>query len=200
MKKGKIQITWGFVLLMSALYLLDDSGMLSALILSAIAHELGHMAAIGLCHGKILGLKMDVTGFKIAYDGMTLSYKQEVIIALAGPAASLALAYGASWFGNHYGVEYALLTAGISLILCVFNMLPIRQFDGGRAVFMLLSSLTHIDTAERVLCVLSCVTIFAMLITGAYLFVASGWNFTWLTVSLWLLVGYCKNHENGIEC
>lgn len=195
----KIKITGGFALLMSALYLLDNGGMLSALILSALVHELGHVAAIKLCGGKISGLTMDVTGFKIDFNPAGLTYGAEIIIALAGPCLNLILAYFSSWAGNRMGSEFLLLLSGLNLILCVFNLLPIRQFDGGRALFMLLAMLFNIDLAERTLCILSCGAIFLMMIGGAYLLIVSGRNFTWLTVSVWLLVSYCKRRGNGIE-
>ena len=168
-------------------------------ILAALVHELGHFVAIRGLGGRTLRLHLGLVGLRIDYEGRQVGYPGEIVIALMGPAANLALAYGASFLGRYLGNETLFFLAGISLGAAVFNLLPVYQLDGGRALYCFMALTMDVDWAMRVSCVLSCAMIFAMLWAGVLLFVWSGWNFTLLTVAVWLLISYCKSEGSAIN-
>lgn len=65
----------------------------------------------------------------------------DTLIALAGPAMNLALAFvilllarGFAFAGLESGVEVAVRMAIISLVLCFFNLLPIPPLDGSHVL------------------------------------------------------------------
>ncbi len=65
----------------------------------------------------------------------------DTLIALAGPAMNLVLAFGVlalgrgfSLLGLESGVEVAVRMALISLVLCFFNLLPIPPLDGSHVL------------------------------------------------------------------
>jgi len=184
---------------MTALVLLDTGGMLPALVLSALVHEAGHLLAVKVCRGRVLAMEASFAGLCIRYDGTFLSYGQEILIAVSGPLFSLLLAFGASFMGRLRGDQALLYLAGVSFLLGAFNLLPVRQLDGGRALYMLLANLGGPGFGARSLCVISCVIIFLLLALGAGLLIFSGWNFTLLAVAVWLLISYCKKTDSGIE-
>ena len=55
---------------------------------------------------------------------------EECVVALAGPAASLLLAWAAAAWGRRFGGVDAYLLTGVSLALGVFNLLPAGPWTG----------------------------------------------------------------------
>ena len=56
--------------------------------LAALIHELGHLAAAVACGVRITGMRLDLFGARLELPGL-LSYRQELLVALGGPAANL---------------------------------------------------------------------------------------------------------------
>ena len=199
MRIGRIVVTGGFVLMAALVVFFDSSGFAPLLLLTAFVHELGHFAAIRALGGRVLRLHLGLVGLRIDYEGRRIGYPGEIIIALMGPLSNLALAYGASFLGRHTGGETAFFLAGISLGAALFNLLPVYQLDGGRALYCLLALKLDLSRAGRVICVLSLALIFTMLVAGMALLLWSGWNFTLLTAAAWLLIGYCKSKGSAVK-
>ncbi|MCL2367433.1 MAG: peptidase M50 [Oscillospiraceae bacterium] len=199
MRLGRITVTGGFFVMAALFTLFDRNGFVPFVILAALVHELGHFIAIYAMGGRVLRLHLGLVGLRIDYEGRRIGYLGEVIIALAGPFVNLAFAYGVSLLGQHMGGEAAFFLAGINFGAALFNLLPIYQLDGGRALYCILALVTDSERAGRVLCVTSCVAIFALLVAGAFLFLWSAWNFTLLAAAIWLLVSYCKNGGNAVK-
>jgi len=185
--------------MVALVYLFDARGFVPLVILAACTHELGHFAAIRALGGRVLRLQLGLIGLRMDYEGRQVGYWGEIVIALSGPVSNLALAYGASYLGRYTGSEILFFLAGISLGAALFNLLPIYQLDGGRALYCLLAWGADVDLAGRVSCVLSCALIFVLLFGGLWLFFWSGWNFTLLTVALWLLISYCKSEGSAVR-
>lgn len=182
------------------IYVFDRAGFVPLILLTVLAHELGHFSMIHLLGGRVTGLQLGLVGLRMDYESASISYPGEIAIALMGPFVSLALAFSASLFGQITASETAHLLAGLSLGACLFNLLPIYQLDGGRALFCLLAWRGNLQLAERAICVFSCIFIFALLLAGFGLFLYSGWNFTMLTAAVWLLISYCKSRRNTVKC
>lgn len=199
MKDGIIQIGGGFLLLVALLVLFDGSGLLLPLFISMAVHELGHFVAVKLFGGAVRKMRFEFIGLEMECDTDNVPYWGEIIIAVSGPLFNLVLAYAAAFWGKYYGSQDAYYLAGLSLVLGFFNSMPVRQLDGGRALYMLTAWLFGIKLAEIVVCAASCVTIFLLLVAGAALLIITGWNFTLLAFALWLLISYCKNERDGIR-
>lgn len=110
---------------------------------AAVLHETGHILALYLFRCRIMELRIDLLGAVLEAEQRMLSYGREMIAVLAGPAANAVAAVAFSQKG-------ALAFAGANIILCVYNLLPIRPLDGGRALELLLCWSLGPDTGERV--------------------------------------------------
>ena len=64
---------------------------------------------------------------------------------LAGPAVNLLCALV-------LGGAHAWVAAGAHLSLCLFNLLPVRPLDGGRALYLAAAWLAGPSAAERIAC------------------------------------------------
>lgn len=193
---GFIQLKGGFLLLVALLLLFDGTGILLPLFIAMAVHELGHFLAVVLVGGRVRRLKFEFVGLEMDCSTDNVSYWGEIFIAMSGPLFNLILAYAAAYYGKYYLSQDAYYLAGTSLVLGIFNALPVKQLDGGRAIYMLTAWLFGINIAEIVVCTTSCVTIFLLLAAGAAIMIISGWNFTLLTFALWLLLCYCKKERD----
>lgn len=119
---------------------------LTALVLSAAAlHELGHLTALKLLGGRVTALRLSVFGAEMRVDGAGLSYGKELAAVLAGPLTNLLAGLVLAWCG-------CPAAAGAHLVLCAFNLLPVRPLDGGRALYLAAAWLAGPSTAERIAC------------------------------------------------
>ena len=126
----RVDISAGAILLLSVIYFFGGMTSLTALLLAVLVHELGHIAAIELCGGRVHGLKVSVSGLCINCSGAGGTL-ESVICLCAGPAGGFALAYAASYLGNLSQNLLLIKTAGFSLVLSVYNLLPALPLDGG---------------------------------------------------------------------
>ena len=137
-KNVKIEFSAGAALLLGALYFVLDWDGLGALLLAAAAHEAGHFAALRLTGGRVSGVRADVCGAVIERRG-AVSLWGEVFCAAAGPLAGGLYALLVSRLGLALSSELLTVSAGMSLVLSVFNLIPATPLDGGRIAGELLS-------------------------------------------------------------
>ena len=130
MRKGRITISAGGVLLLAALYFFMDTLSFAALMLAAAAHECGHLAALRAAGCRVRGFSADAGGAVIERRGGA----GPVWELAAGPAAGFAYALTASLIGGELDSVLLLRSAGMSAVLSVFNLLPSPPLDGGRMV------------------------------------------------------------------
>ena len=117
-------------------------------LLAVTAHEAGHLLALRLLGCRVTELRAELSGLCIRYAGSPGRWG-EVIAAVSGPLAGLLYALPAARCGA--GGE---LSAGISLLLSIFNLIPALPLDGGRAAEALLG-----DRAARILSFVSALAV-----------------------------------------
>lgn len=146
----KIRITPVAVLFLMVLTR-AKSYLLPATLLAALFHECGHLLAAKYLNVHVACLEIDLFGAKIYPVGFIPSYRAEMLLAAAGPAFSLLLG---AFLLPHGGAFVAALKSA-TLSFALFNLLPIRDFDGGRILQGALAQLLEEDRADRVLAVTS---------------------------------------------
>ena len=132
-KSGKLEIGWGFAAMVLLALLAGAGSVLPLVLLSALCHELGHLAALRLAGTEVELLRLTAFGAEIRADTRYLPYGREILCTLAGPMVNLLLALVLARAAG----DYAL--AGANLLLGIFNLLPIPSLDGGRALYLFLS-------------------------------------------------------------
>ena len=138
---GRIRSTGGFWLLVGARLLAAPLSLVAWTLLACTVHELGHLLAIRLLGGQVEELRLTGLGGVMIPQG-TFGYGAECLVALAGPAASLVLALLAA--------PFCQTLAGVSLVLGLFNLLPLAPLDGGRVLGAVVSRLAGPDAGEKV--------------------------------------------------
>lgn len=153
----KVKISPSFWLLAAAVWLVEPDLLLPTLFAAAV-HELGHIIALLAVGGRVEGFTLTALGGELRLSA-GLSYARELPVALAGPLCSLALAWGLAARGS-------FLTAGISLALGLFNLLPVGGLDGGRTVACLCGIFLPPLAAERTEQICSAAALGALLALG----------------------------------
>lgn len=117
----RIEISLGFGALLCLLAWLNGRLCLWFL-LAVLVHEAGHLLALKGCGVPVTGFSLKLTGAVI--QTKAAGYREELLCALAGPAASLLTAAVCCRFAPWY----AIVSGGLGLL----NLLPLYPLDGGR--------------------------------------------------------------------
>ena len=156
-----LTVSPGFLLLAAALYFMGGVTALAAFFAAALAHELGHLAALFMAGAVIRGIRITACGPVIEYGG-PITPRGEMGIVAAGPVAGLLFA--ALCFITD--VPFLIYTGAIALLAAMFNLLPVLPMDGGRLAQYALETVTDGKTAARILRVTGTLCAAGVLATG----------------------------------
>lgn len=109
--------------------------------LVACIHELGHYFSSSRLGYELNRITLMPYGAVIRGETQSFSYTDEVLIALAGPAANLitAVFFVALWWFFPETYPYTELAVTASVTIALINMLPAFPLDGGRVMLAALS-------------------------------------------------------------
>lgn len=165
-------------------------------IFSSVFHEAWHLAAMVAAGNPPECVRLELTGMNIKrMQSVKISLKNELLIALCGPAANAFIFIICIIVLCFYEHEFILTTACINLILMVFNLLPVKRLDGGMALYFLLSQKFDADLCSRILKITSIFFIAVMYLWGIYVFVASKYNFSVLMIAVFLTASLFSGNE-----
>ncbi len=139
-----IQISMGFLLLIAWFGLVNGWTLLLVVLSAAALHELGHCLILLAAGAKIRKLRIGICGAVLETDTQYLSYGWELAAILAGPGMNLLCALTFSTFED----SYWLVATGVHMVLCIFNLLPLRPLDGGRALYLVTAWLFGPDCGD----------------------------------------------------
>lgn len=169
MNGKRITISLALTLAAAFIYYVVSIETAIAIALPVAVHELAHIIALRFFGLKVKSVRAELTGLCIDYCGFAEPVAH-IAAAFAGPAGGFIYAYAASLIARETGCAWMELSAGISLLLSVFNLLPVLPLDGGRALYAALSALAGERAAERTLDVLGLVLPVALMVLGLALF------------------------------
>lgn len=177
-----------FWLLILAAAIVSPAQVVVSVLLAAALHECGHLAALRFFHVPVEGLRLTALGAVLYADGARrLSYGRELLVTLAGPAANLLCALPAGAFARNWEALYVF--AGANVVLCAYNLLPIRPLDGGRALYLAAAFFFGPMVGDAVAAVVGTACALALLVLGVYLSVVAGSGMLFLLAAFSLLWG-----------
>ncbi len=146
------------------------------LVLSALLHEAGHLIAMksrGYLVRRIDILPMGAV--IVCPEG--IPDRDETVIAISGPLASVVCAVISFFLYSSVGSAVSLYAVAINLVLGMFNLLPIKKLDGGKALYCFISEKTDKkETAERFCSAVSAVTKLLFVSVSVICIISSGFN------------------------
>lgn len=170
----------GAVLLLAALWFFIPPATFFALLLAVLFHEAGHLCALRVFGCRVKEFQADASGALIAAGGR-MSVPQEICAAAAGPVSGLLFALTASRLGTALHSAFLLRSAGISVVLSAFNILPALPLDGGRM-------LAALSGNTRACAAISFLTALIILCLGLFL-LAKGMGAGLFIAGIWLMLG-----------
>lgn len=196
-RERRVAVSPLFLCVLFLFYLMDRQNLLLPILAAAALHEVGHVAAVYCVGGRIDRFRLTAFGgeLRICHPEQ-MSYGGELLSVLAGPGVNLACALLFAQAGKLFAWEAGYVFSGIHLLLGFFNLLPIRQLDGGRALYLLICWLAEPITAERVMHGCSCVCLCLMLLLSAAFLACAGIRLSAVLMAAWFLL--CGFLETGI--
>jgi len=195
---GKVEVTGGAALLLALLYYLDDSGVVPYLLLSCLVHEGGHWWAIRVLGGEVRSFRLSCGGAVLVLAEKPLPPQRLLLVAGAGPCASLALAWVSANLARFGFGSGLYLLSGLNLGLALFNLLPAAWLDGGVILESVFTCLGWRRQGEVLLILLSEVLAGLLLGGGVVLLWESGGaRFSLLLAGLWALRAARRERGGG---
>lgn len=170
----RIDIRPGFAAFVLLLAYVDLYGAFWPFFAAAALHELAHIVTIFACGGRVLQLRLGFCDAQIC--ASPLPWRFEVICLLAG--AGINLLCGVTL------LRVRPVFASVSLVLAVFNLLPVWPLDGGRVLELLLRMRHGAQDVRRQCRVVGVMTCVGFALLGAY--AACFWQTGW-----WVLLPVC---------
>jgi len=133
--------------------------------LSAVSiHEAGHLSVIYLTGNRIASFSVSALGAKIQMENELCPYKKEILIYLAGPLFNLIFALVSLICIRLRFSTFFLSFHFSSVLLGVFNLMPLPGLDGERALNALLLQYSDPLFAKKVTSILK--GVFATVFSG----------------------------------
>ncbi|MDE2132625.1 MAG: site-2 protease family protein [Betaproteobacteria bacterium] len=172
---------------------------------SVLLHELGHSAVALRYRVQVRRITLHIFGGIAEIADESPSPKAEFLIALAGPAVSLALAL-ASHLLQQWTVAIEALSglfkylSYINLSLALFNLLPGYPLDGGRLLRAVLWAFTgNLRGATRVAATAGRGFAFLLILIGAWQTLSGNLGGLWIVFIGWFLDNAAKSQlQEGV--
>lgn len=148
-----------------------------SLLAAVLCHEAGHLVCAALTGTGRPRLHLLPAGIRLSFPPAR-SFSCDLLLCLSGPAASLILA---ALFPH---TDFSLYCLGLGLV----NLLPLSVFDGGGALFSLLSLFLSCDTGARVCRAVSAAFAAALVLFNILIQLKIGFNPTLMAVTLYAAV------------
>ena len=143
------------------------------LICAVALHELGHIGVALILKIKIKCFRLSILGARME-TATELSYRDEFLLAAGGPflgflGFAASLPHALQGVSSNVDSNFVLQFAIISLVLTLFNLIPLSTLDGGRMLFCLVCRFFSLGLALRILRLTSFFTLFAFWIFSVYM-------------------------------
>ena len=180
-----VQVSFFFFLTVCLALILDKTDTAVLALGAAAIHETGHLLCMLAFGERPACVRVAPFGFCITRTPKG-SYRQEIFIALAGPAANLLAAL--ALFLTAKACKTSCLNRAIlvNLSLALFNLIPIEPLDCGRAVFCRLCCRTDAARAERIVFLIGICCLVPLTVCGVLVLIKSKYNVTLLLAGAYL--------------
>ena len=162
------------------LLLYFDRFSLISVLLSITVHEAAHLIFIYAFGCRIESISVTPLGVSIRRKEDSGSLIKELFIYLSGPAVSIIMFFICIAHGDHE-------TGYISLFYGVINLIPVKIFDGGKALDIILFELCPAESG-RIMRVINCVFILLIWTVSVFLMIYCGEFFQLFFLSVYLFI------------
>jgi Zn-dependent protease len=172
---------------------------------SILAHELAHSIVANRRGQKVNGITLWLLGGVSELGTESKNARDELHVAIAGPATSLALAAAFGALTLAFGVvtprtllpTVAGWLALVNLILAIFNLLPGAPLDGGRVLAAWLWKRNGDRRRSQITAARAGRVLGTLLIAGSVALVLSGYDFIFTALVGWFVLSASAREESA---
>jgi Zn-dependent protease len=129
----KIEAVLSLIFIVLIIFSFDTPIVAIMTILSAVIHELGHIApTVFFKNSKARFLGSRLNGFRISLNAH-MPYRQELTVLLCGPASHFIVSLVSFMLSFKLG-DYLCIFALVNFMTMLTNLFPISQYDGYKAI------------------------------------------------------------------
>ncbi len=183
----EIYISFLFVAVIALMLATDKTGLALPTLFAVGMHEIGHLFAMWLTETPPKSIRLIPASVQITRS-ISDRYKNDIIVALIGPAVNLVLFL--TLYINYIAFknEAVLYYSLINLIVGLFNLLPVTGLDGGTALFSLIAKKNDVNKALLTLRIITSVLGAAALFFAVTLTIRGQLNISVYIVAIYLLM------------
>ncbi len=189
-----VSVSFFFFVAVCVALVLDATNTAVLALCAAAVHEGGHLLCMLFFGERPSRVFVAPFGFSITRFACG-SYRREIFIALAGPAANILVAAVLGVIMLLCHVPQLLKAIAVNLSLAAFNLLPIEPLDCGRAVKCRLMCGMNSVKAERTVFIIGVVFLIPLCAAGFIVLIKSKYNITLLLASVYLSCMLLKRKE-----
>ena len=146
---------------------MEEPSMALATVLSAIIHEIGHIAYIFFVRRLLPCIRGDLSGFRIKSDTKS-SHREKIMSYVAGPLANLFTCIIFLLISAN-AEDFAMFFATVNAATAISNLLPIIGYDGYGMLYTIIEAKSNNATPLRLLFLTSMAFSFGFRIISLYL-------------------------------
>lgn len=183
----EIYISFLFGAVITLMLATDKTGLAVPTLFAIFMHELGHLFCMWILDTAPKSVRLIPASVQITKN-FGVSYKKDISVAICGPAVNLVLFFSLYFnylaFKNQTTLCYALL----NLIICIFNLLPVKGLDGGTIIFSILAKKFEYNRACLILRLITLTIATAILIVAVTLTIRGKINITVYLIGIYLII------------
>ena len=183
----QVYISFLFVAIIALMLATDRTGLLLPSLFAVTIHEVAHLFAMWLVDLAPKRIRLIPASVQIVRK-FGASFKNEIFIALMGPAANLllfaVLYFNFLSFGNVMVQYYAL----INLVVGVFNLIPVVGLDGGTVLLELLSRKMDYSRATAILKIITLIVCVTCFVLAIFMFIKGKFNPSVLILAVYFFI------------
>lgn len=190
----KIKLDPSFIITLALFFSVGDFVFTAIMLISALIHETGHIIVIRILGIKIKALELGLFGGTLFLDNKFTSYKSDLFVALSGSLLNLVFSLILFFLLRERFSYYLFFFFLSNLFYALFNLLPVSNLDGGEALRAVLLMKKEPFAVERLLGVITRITLFFLACTGLYLVTLSSFNISLFVLLLLLYAESSNSH------
>ena len=176
-----IYLSYYFLFMITFLFLLDRTGLITCSLLAVMIHEFGHLLSMKILNINYSKIELFISSVRITGNIYTNNVKS-LILAISGPLTNFLMI--PFMLSNNRTLLYFGLC---NLIIGAFNLLPAKNLDGGDALYHLLI-ITNCKKVYLILNIVTIISISLILFIGTFVFLSYRHNPTLIIVALYLII------------
>lgn len=184
-KRIKITVTLPFCFLVTAMLIIDKTGLLTHSLIATLLHEFGHLICMQRVGCSINEVKFGFGGVIITAPLSPADTRDRLFIAACGPGVNVLAAAITAGIGYFLKADIFTVHAAVELITGIINFLPVNGLDGGTIAGLLISSKMP-QKAAKASGIISLLFTAAVIVSGIFLIICGGSNPTLLLLGIYL--------------